>query len=48
MGVAVCLGVLGTTCWCARDAEPVLVGVDIAVSTSGDVIRYSVGACTRI
>ena len=23
-------GVLGTACWCARDAEPVLVGVDMA------------------
>jgi formylglycine-generating enzyme required for sulfatase activity len=30
IGIAVCLVVLGTACWCARDAEPVLVGVDIA------------------
>ena len=30
IGVAVCLVVLGTACWYASDAEPVLVGVDIA------------------
>jgi hypothetical protein len=30
VGAAVCLVVLGTACWYARDAEPVLVGVDIA------------------
>ena len=30
IGAAVCLGVLGTACWYARDAEPVLVGVDMA------------------
>ena len=30
IGAAVCLVVLGTACWYARDAEPVLVGVDMA------------------
>ena len=30
IGAAVCLVVLGTACWCAREAEPVLVGVDRA------------------
>ena len=30
VGLAVCLVVLGTACWYASDAEPVLVGVDIA------------------
>src|SRR5215510_815084 len=30
IGAAVCLVVLGTACWYASDAEPVLVGVDIA------------------
>src|SRR5215510_14050626 len=30
IGAVVCLMVLGTACWYARDAEPVLVRVDIA------------------
>src|SRR5262245_37796200 len=30
IGVAVCLVILGTVCWYAKDAEPVLVGVHIA------------------
>src|SRR5215475_5951294 len=29
IGVVVCLVILGMACWYARDAEPVLVGVDI-------------------
>jgi formylglycine-generating enzyme required for sulfatase activity len=30
LGAGVCLVVLGTVCWFARDVEPVLVGVDTA------------------